>query len=57
MKKALIYSTLLFTAALMIMVIPTLTLLGLDIARHSWNPYYMFTRQVDAFSFIQRVES
>jgi spore germination protein KB len=56
-NKILVYSTLLFAAAFMIMVIPTLTLLGLDIARHSWNPYYMFTRQVTAFSFIQRVES
>jgi spore germination protein KB len=56
-NKALISSTFLYTAALLVMVIPTLTLLGLDIARHSWNPYYMFTRQVAAFTFIQRVES
>ncbi len=56
-KKILLYSTLLFSVAFMIMVIPTLTLLGLDIARHSWNPYYMFTRQVTALTFIQRVEA
>ena len=56
-NKTFIYSALLFTLAFMVMVIPTLTLLGLDIARHSWNPYYMFTRQVSAFQFLQRVES
>jgi hypothetical protein len=37
--KTLVYSNLLFTVAFMVMVIPTLTLLGLDVARHSWNPY------------------
>jgi spore germination protein KB len=56
-NKALTSSVLLYTAALLVMVIPTLTLLGLDISRHSWNPYFVFTRQVKAFSFIQRVES
>jgi spore germination protein KB len=56
-NKTLVWSSLLFTAAFLVMVIPTLTLLGLDVARHSWNPYYMFTRQVTAYEFIQRVES
>lgn len=57
LNKTLAGSVLLYTAALLVMVIPTLTLLGLDIARHSWNPYFVFTRQVKAFAFIQRVES
>lgn len=56
-NRAFGVSIVVFVIAVMVMIVPTLTMLGLDVARHSWNPYYVFTRQVEAYEFIQRVES
>lgn len=41
----------------MFILIPTMTVLGVNIAQHARNPYYLFTRQVETYDFIQRVES
>jgi spore germination protein (amino acid permease) len=43
--------------AILLIVIPTITVLGNDYAQHCWNPYYIFTRQVEGYDFIQRVQS
>jgi spore germination protein KB len=55
-NKTLLYSLLYITFLILMILIPVITVLGLDFAKHAWNPYYMFTRQVEAYDFIQRVE-
>jgi spore germination protein KB len=44
------------TCVLLIMI-PVLTVLGPDMAKHAWNPYFTYTRQLEAYDFIQRVQS
>lgn len=31
--------------------------LGIELAKNSWSPYFLFTRQVKAYDFIERVQS
>jgi spore germination protein KB len=38
-------------------LIPTISYLGVDLAKHDWNPYFVFTRQVKAYDFIERVHA
>ncbi len=45
------------TALVLLMVIPTLGILGIYIAQAAWNPYFLYTKQVTIYDFIQRVES
>ena len=47
----------LYGISFLLIVIPTVTVLGTDLAKHSWNPYFTYTRQVEAYDFIQRVQS
>jgi spore germination protein KB len=46
-----------FTIFIILIIIPTITTLGMDIAKHANNAYFTFTRQVKAYDFIQRLES
>ncbi|MPM63648.1 hypothetical protein SDC9_110529 [bioreactor metagenome] len=55
--KAFSLGVLLFILVYLMMIIPVLTVLGPDLARHSWNPYFLFSKQIKAYDFIQRVES
>lgn len=41
----------------LMMVISVITVLGIGIAQSALNPYYFFTRQVEVYDFVQRVES
>ena len=41
----------------MLILVPTIAVLGVDFARMSWNPYYVYTRQVNALSFLERVQA
>lgn len=41
----------------LLILIPTVAVLGVDFAKMSWNPYYVFTRQVNVFSFLERVQA
>jgi len=56
-NKSFIYSLLGFTGLFILIIISTITVIGVDFAQRAWNPYYFFTRQVSAYDFIQRVES
>jgi spore germination protein KB len=38
-------------------LIPTILVLGVDLAKMEFNPYFVYTRQVHAYDFIQRVQS
>ena len=41
----------------LLMVIPTLSVLGVELSKHATNAYFLFTKQISAYDFIQRVES
>ena len=56
-NKAYFGGLILFGIAMMLILMPTLLLLGEGLAKLSNNPYYMYTRQVGGFDFIQRVQS
>lgn len=49
-------SLLAITVIIVLIIIPVITVLGINLARICWAPYYMFTRQVNVYDFIQRVE-
>jgi spore germination protein KB len=46
-----------FAFSFFLMLFPTILTLGIDLARHMWNPYYVYTSQVEAFNFLERVQS
>ena len=46
-----------FTLCFFLILLPTLTVLGVDLAKHAWNPYFMYTRQVEGYDFVERVQS
>jgi spore germination protein KB len=61
-QKASIYKTYasaltVFAICFFLILIPTITVLGVKFAKHAWNPYFTYTRQVEAFGFIERVQS
>lgn len=56
-KKVFISSLVIFVLMIILIVIPVICVLGVDIAQRVWNPYYFFTRQVDAYEILQRMES
>lgn len=41
----------------LMMIIPTVSILGVELTKHAANPYFLFTKQIAAYDFIQRVES
>ncbi len=46
-----------FGITFMIILLPTILVLGVEFAKRAWNPYWQFSRQVDAYDFIQKVQS
>lgn len=46
-----------FTICFLLMLIPILTVLGVELGKHTWNPYFVYTRQVGGYDFIKRVQS
>lgn len=46
-----------FAISFFLMLIPTLTVLGVELGKHIWNPYFVYTRQVNGYDFIERVQS
>ena len=46
-----------FTICFLLMLIPILTVLGVELGKHTWNPYFVYTRQVGGYDFIKRVHS
>jgi spore germination protein KB len=56
-NKLYAVSLIMYGIAVLLVLIPTITVLGNDYAQHCWNPYYVFTRQVEGYDFIQRVQS
>jgi spore germination protein KB len=46
-----------FTVCFFLILLPTLTVLGVELGKHAWNPYFIYTRQVEGYDFIERVQS
>lgn len=46
-----------FALFFLLILVPTLTVLGVEFGKHAWNPYFMYTRQVRGYDFIERVQS
>ena len=46
-----------FAVSFFMILIPTLTVLGVELGKHAWNPYFIYTRQVEGYEFIERVQS
>ncbi|SDE91443.1 GerAB/ArcD/ProY family transporter [Sporomusa acidovorans] len=55
-------TTILFWAAIivtvfsLIIIVPTLAGLGLDLAKKTFDPYYLFIKQISIYDFITRIE-
>lgn len=56
-NKAYISALCVFGLFFFMILIPTITVLGIKLAKHCWNPYFIFTRQVSTYDFIERVQS
>ena len=41
----------------LLILIPTLMVIGVDVAKISNNPYFLYTRQVGGYDFLQRLQS
>lgn len=46
-----------FGISFMLILLPVITVLGTEFAKRAGNPYYIFTRQVEAFGFLERLQS
>ncbi|MEZ4357088.1 MAG: endospore germination permease [Eubacteriales bacterium] len=46
-----------FAVCFFLMLLPTILVLGVEYAKHSWNPYYSFTSQIEALGFLERMQS
>ncbi|MGI5849216.1 MAG: GerAB/ArcD/ProY family transporter [Christensenellales bacterium] len=56
-NKTYAVALIVFGIAFSLILIPTMLVLGVEFAKHLWNPYYVFTRQVEIFDFIERASS
>lgn len=56
-KKTYGVALLTFAVCFFLILLPTVLVLGVEYAKHAWNPYYTFTRQIEAFGFLERVQS
>lgn len=46
-----------FGISFLMILLPTILVLGTDYAKMAWNPYYTFTRQLEAFGFLERMHA
>jgi spore germination protein KB len=44
-----------FAVSFMLILLPTMLVLGVQYAKHVWSPYYVYTRQVEFLQFLERV--
>mgnify|MGYP000023241616 CR=1 FL=1 len=56
-NKTYIRAVLTFAVNFMLILLPTILVLGIDFARIAWNPYYVYTRQVKALGFLERMQA
>lgn len=56
-NKTYIKALCLFVIFYALILIPTLLVLGVDLAKNEFNPYFVYTRQVHLYDFVQRVQA
>ena len=56
-NRTYLLTLLVFAVSFLAILLPILFVLGPDLAEHEWNPYYVYTRQVGLFGFLERVQS
>lgn len=56
-NKTYISNLVIFGLSFFLILLPVLTHLGSGLARHSWNPYFVYTRHVEGYDFIERVQA
>jgi spore germination protein KB len=56
-NKAFLASLGVFLAAFALILVPTMAHLGVNLGKHVWNPYFVYTRQVEGYDFIERVQA
>ncbi len=55
-NKTYASAQLIFLISFALILIPTVTILGVEYAKRTWNPYFTFTRQIEAFGFMERMQ-
>jgi spore germination protein KB len=55
-NKVFFISIAFYIGLVLLMLIPVITLLGIDYGLQAFNPYYVFARQVKFYSFLERAE-
>lgn len=55
--KKVVWIPIVFVFVYLLILIPTVLVLGLDVAKNSFNPYFAYSRQVHSYDFIQRVQA
>lgn len=48
---------LIFAVSFLLILLPPILVLGVELAKREWNPYYVFTRQVELFGFMERTQA
>ncbi|MFZ7134236.1 MAG: GerAB/ArcD/ProY family transporter [Eubacteriales bacterium] len=56
-NKTYVAALITFAISFFLILFPTIMVLGVEFAKHAWNPYYVYTRQVEAFEFVERVQA
>ncbi|MDD4716098.1 MAG: endospore germination permease [Oscillospiraceae bacterium] len=56
-NRSYLLSALIYLSATSLIILPTITVLGLDVAKNAFNPYFSYTRQVHGYDVIQRVQA
>lgn len=46
-----------FGISFFMILVPVLLILGPAVAKNEWNPYFVFTRQLEAYDFLRRMHS
>ncbi|MGI6161518.1 MAG: GerAB/ArcD/ProY family transporter [Christensenellales bacterium] len=55
-NKTYAAAQLIFLISFFLILIPTVTVLGIEYAKRTWNPYFTFTRQIVFFDFMERMQ-
>ncbi|MDD2220539.1 MAG: endospore germination permease [Clostridia bacterium] len=56
-NKTFIKALLLYNFFYALILLPTLLVLGVDLAQNAFNPYFVYTRQVHGYDFIEKVQA
>jgi len=57
LPKVYLASAGVFAGCYLLILLPTLLILGLDLAKHAWGPYYLAVNHVEAFQFLENIQA